>query len=102
MQYGAPHSAANDYSANEVLTFKYGHSLTLNEHNESVSNVLRPRSSFVLPNRGASYPALQYDTTEDLVCETIARRGAHRGLMSRNNGMGTFRMQAKPESTRYP
>ena len=51
MQYGAPHTAQNDYSSNSLQTYKYGHSLSLNSHNERVEDVLRPRSSWVSAKR---------------------------------------------------
>jgi hypothetical protein len=99
MQYGAPHCPNNDYSANQLQTFKYGHTLSLNSHNEQVLDVLRPRSAYVLPNRGPSYPALPPDTSSDMTKETITRKLAHSTLMKANNGMGVFRRDAKPEST---
>ena len=89
----------NDYSNNLLATFHMGHTISMNTHIEEVQDVLRPRSAFVLPNRCPAYPALAPDNTEDLIMETTNRRNAHRRLMSANNGMGSFRKSAKPEST---
>lgn len=99
MQYGAPHVPQNDYSNNDLHVYKYGHSMSLKSHNMQVADVVLPRSSWTIANRGASYPALPVDTTVEMVQETIGRRVIHSRLMSANNGMGTFRRDARPEST---
>lgn len=84
-------------STNDMVNYlKSGHTLSLDKHQNSPTDMHKSRHRDLLLSRGPSYPANLIDLSMELSNENVARRKIHEKIMKSDSSV--FRRKAGPQS----